>query len=364
MSDLDELRELISRIQPPAYDDLVAVARTRRRRSAVAAATAATAAVVIVTALATQVGEPRGAPVDPIVPDPSVSASSSPTAPPSAPLPSGGPGRVTPRFAALTPEQIKAHPDAEVLKDPDNDVTVVGAPGVAARIWSVCLDVCRPGDDSTWVDGTLQMALEVTGDDYQTSAMYEYSRFANVSHAAGDRFVVTGAGTVLVDSSGRRDVLTQGETLPVTAIAGPLVFTGQPYAWLDFETLQLHGIEGSGGTWETEKAPDVWTWGNIYFVSDAGRITRQGLTWHNPDDSFGVRMLPIEFDGYSTQMLRAGTPGTMAAVDPTPPGLVHVSTDYGATWQVRVIPASVRRNSGGAIAESVLPDDWESWPTP
>lgn len=71
----------------------------------------------------------------------------------------------------------------------------------------------------------------------------------------------------------------------------------------------------------------------------------------------------MKFTGHTTQMLRAGRPGTMAVVDPRPPSVLHVSTDYGATWQVRGIPPDLRRHSSGALAEQTSPEDWETWPT-
>ena len=55
-------------------------------------------------------------------------------------------------------------------------------------------------------------------------------------------------------------------------------------------------------------------------------------------------------------MLRAGTPGTMAVVEHlAEPRRAHISTDYGATWQIREVPAGV--DSGGT-----LPADWTTWP--
>ena len=71
-----------------------------------------------------------------------------------------------------------------------------------------------------------------------------------------------------------------------------------------------------------------------------GDVVRQGLTWRNDDGSYGVRMLPVGVTDWSTQMLRSGVPGTMGAIDPGPVRLLHVSTDYGATWEVRVLPGS------------------------
>lgn len=55
-------------------------------------------------------------------------------------------------------------------------------------------------------------------------------------------------------------------------------------------------------------------------------------------------------------MLRAGIPGTMAVVEHfAQPRRAHISTDYGATWQIREVPAEV--DSGGD-----LPADWPTWP--
>jgi hypothetical protein len=260
----------------------------------------------------------------------------------------------------LTPEEIRNHPDAKV---DENDIPVTGARGSAARVWSVCLDVCARGDDSTWVDGTVQQALEVTRDGFRTSALHDFTLGAGVSHAVDDWSFVTSGGPALVDSQGRRLLLTEGGSLPVTSVAGPLVYAPQGVAWVDLEARQLHALESDAGVWDWSGAADTWFWGNVYLVDDAGRVTQQGLTWRDPDGTFGVRMLPIEVTGYSTQMLPDGTPGTMAAVDPGPPALLHVSTDYGATWQVRTIPPD-QASPGGPVDYSALPDDWESWPTP
>lgn len=369
MTDLDRLMTVdISRaaaeaIEPPNFAAIErrAVQRRWTRASLVAGAAAVAVAIVTVgTSLVGGTGDRAPAPA----PEPTISESSSPSPP------SRTPDQVKARFAALSPEEIRNHPDAKLLRGIDDRIEVTAAPGVGARIWSVCLDICAPGDDHTWVDGTLQLALELTRDGFATSTLHEFSKLSSVSHVIDDTFVVTGQvtaggepGYALLDVSGSRQALTEGATLPVTDIAGPLVFTGQPYAWVDLETLELHAIEGAGGTWETDGAADVWPWRNIYFVTNSGKLRQHGLTWRNPDGTFDVRMLPIEYDRSSVQLLEAGTPGTMAAVDPNPPGLVHVSTDYGATWQVRIIPPDVERNQSGWLEESTLPDDWQSWTT-
>lgn len=65
MSDLDVLRELTGQLRPPAYDDLVTVARSRRRRSLIGAGAAAVAASVVVVTVAIIGSNNGGAPPQP-----------------------------------------------------------------------------------------------------------------------------------------------------------------------------------------------------------------------------------------------------------------------------------------------------------
>ena len=259
----------------------------------------------------------------------------------------------------LSPEDIQNHPDTQARDGIYGRIDVIGAPGVAARVWEVCLGGCDSSDDRTWGDGRLQWALEVTRDDYRTSHLYSISPMSQVTHVSDDLFYASGLERVVVDSTGRRDAVTDGAALPIADVAGPMV--SESFAqWIDLETHQLHAI--AGGEWWWEPGADNWYWGSV-MLSKNGQLTPRGLTWRNPDGTFDVKLLPIDDPfGYTTQMLYAGTPGILAAVDPGPPALLHVSDDYGASWQVRTIPADVPRNSAGAIADSTLPDDWQTWP--
>jgi hypothetical protein len=90
-------------------------------------------------------------------------------------------------------------------------------------------------------------------------------------------------------------------------------------------------------------------------TGEDGSVLRHAITWRNADGSFGARVLPVDFATHGLQVLQSRTPGTMGAIDPGGDRrLLHVSTDYGETWDVRVVPASWGTRTS-------LPDDWRSW---
>jgi hypothetical protein len=339
VADITDLLDHASSVRPPGLERLRHVAGRRRRRTAVVVTGGVTAAVVGVL-LALQPLASRDALPAPIAPSPS----------PSVPAPRE-PGVSTPPpdatqgpFPTLTPEQIRNHPDAVLV---ENTFPVTGAPGVAAREWGVCLADCSR--DTQRQAGEYQSAIEVTEDDYASSALYAFTG-DNLSHAVDGWFLL---GSELVDGNGERRPVDTGEPLPVTEIRGPLVGASDGVAWLDLDALRLHTIAGDG-YWDWWGAEDTWHWGNVYVTNEAGDVVRQGLTWRNPDGSHGVRMLPIGVTEWSTQMLRSGVPGTMGAIEPGPVRLLHVSTDYGATWEVRVLPERWG-------TDTYVPDDWRSW---
>jgi hypothetical protein len=295
----------------------------------------------------------RGATPAPIAPEPTRTAT-----PPTTPAPTEAftPPEARPdgTFRTLTPEELRSHPDA--ISEAANPSS--GAPGVAARTWSVCLGVCSY-DKRPPREGELQKMLEVTSDDFRTGATHPLVSWdSNISHAVDDWYLVDANQRAprLVNSRGDSLPLTRGSTTDASAIAGPLVYSTQGIAWVDIEGRTLHTMNGTGpgGGWDWWGAEDSWFWGSVYRVGDSGEVVEQGLTWRNPDGSFGVRMLPFGVTEWSTQTLRSDRPGTMGALEPGQPRLLHVSTDYGSTWQVRRLP-----KSWGAGTE--VPSDWESW---
>jgi hypothetical protein len=305
-------------------------ARKRRRRSALGAAAVA-AAVVVMVAVATGVSDQRGAEPAPVAPIPSTSESK--------------------RFPALSPEEIRRHPDAEVASGADFPAT---ASAVAVRIWSVCLDDCSRATEH--VRGEYQTALEVSHDDFASGTLYALDNSENISHAVDDWYLVDGrSGTTLVDSRGNRRLLQPGASVSITDIAGPLVYSRSGLAYVDMNARTLHLIEG--GDWQWQGASDTWFWGTAVLYAEDSGVTRHAAVWRRPDGTFAVEVLPIGNSSGGPGMLAAGAPGTMAVVEHfSEPRLAHISTDYGATWQVREVPSGV--DSGGS-----LPADWPTWPS-
>jgi len=329
MPELRQLHDLTGQVRTPELNRLAVLADRRRRRAAAGVATGVAASVILAAVIAAGlVGE------------------SDTTSEPVGPGPDPSP---TVTFRALSAEQIQQHPDATFSSDDDFPAT---ASEVAARVWSVCLDDCTRATEP--ILGELQTALEVSQDDFATGTLYALDMSENISHAVDDWYLIDASdGPTLVDSRGHRRLLQSGASVPVTDIAGPLVYSRSGLAYIDMQAKKLHVIEGEG--WDWQGAADTWFWGTAALVPDT-TVTRQAAVWRRPDGTFAVKVLPIGHSTGGPGMLRAGTPGTLAVVEHfAQPRLAHISTDYGATWQIRTVPAEV--DSGGS-----LPADWPTWP--
>lgn len=255
-------------------------------------------------------------------------------------------------YPTLSAAQIRRHPAATFTAGDDFPAT---ASAVAVRVWSVCLGECTRATEP--VPGELQTALEVSKDDFATGAIYALGQSENISHAVDDWYVIDADdGAALVDPRGHRRILHVGRSVPVTAIAGPLVYSRQGLSYVDMQAEKLHPIEREGEAfWDWQGAADTWFWGTAVLADTS--VSRQAALWRRPDGTFAVHVLPVDKSTGGPGMLRAGRPGTMAVVEHyAQPRRAHISTDYGASWQIREVPAGV--DSGGS-----LPADWPSWPT-
>jgi hypothetical protein len=330
MPELRQLHDLTGQVRTPELNRLADLAHRRRRRATVGIVAGVAASVALVVVVAAGVVRERDTSSEPVGPGPGPS----PTA----------------TFPALSAEQIRQHPDATVSSDADFPAT---ASGVAARIWSVCLDECTRATEH--VPDELQTALEVSRDNFATGSLYALDLTGNISHAVDDWYVIgTSDGQSLVDSRGHRRLLQSGASVPLSDIAGPLVYSSGGLAYVDMQAGQLHVIEGEGD-WEWQGAADTWFWGTAALVEDT-TVTRQAALWRRPDGTFAVKVLPIGESRGGPRMLRSGTPGTLAVVEHlAEPRRAHISTDYGTTWQIREVPDGV--DSGGS-----LPADWPTWP--
>lgn len=331
MPELRQLHRLTGQVRTPELNRLADLADRRRRRTAASVATGAAVGLILAALVAAGVIRQRDTTSEPIAPRP---------------VPSP-----TVTFPKLSPEQIRQHPDATYSSDDDFPAT---ASEVAARLWSVCLDECTRATEH--ISGELQTALEVSHDDFATGSLYALDRTANISYAVDDWYLIDAdESATLVDSRGHRRLLHSGASVPATDIAGPLVYSSEGLAYLDMQAKKLHHIQGEGD-WDWQGAADTWFWGTAMLVKDT-TVTRQVALWRRPDGTFAVKVLPIGHSEGGSGMLRAGTPGTLAVVEHfADPRRAHISTDYGATWQIRQVPAGV--DSGGS-----LPADWPTWPT-
>lgn len=333
MPDLRQLHELTRQVRAPEVEHLADLAERRRRRTRTAIVTGVAASVIVAAVITAGVVRERDTTSEPVGPGPEPS----PTA----------------TFPTLTPEQIRQHPDAESSSDVDFPAT---ASDVSARIWSVCLDECTRATEH--LPGERQSALEVSSDGFETSALYPLDLSGNLSHVVDDWYFIDGDdGPTLVDSRGHRRPLQHGASVPVAGVAGPLVYSREGLAYVDLQARTLHVVEHGGeDNWDWGGAGDTWFWGTMSLVDDNGTFTRQAAVWRRPDGTFAVKVLPIGESRGGSGMLRAGTPGTMAVVEHfAQPRRAHISTDYGATWQIREVPSGV--DSGGD-----LPADWRTWP--
>jgi hypothetical protein len=331
MPELRQLHDLTGQVRTPELARLADLAGRRRRRRVATLATGVAVSGIIAAVIAAGVVPERDTTSDPVAPGPHPSP--------------------TVTFPALSAEQIAGHPDATVSSDADFPAT---ASAVAARIWSVCLGDCTRATEH--LPGEQQTALEVSRDNFATGALYALDMSESISHAVEGWYLVDGIeGPTLVDSRGHRRPLQVGASVPMTDMAGPLVYSRQGLAYLDMAARELHAIEGKGD-WDWQGAADTWHWGTAWLVEEDGTVAGQAAVWRRPDGTFAAKVLPIGDSSISPGMLRAGTPGTMAVVEHgASPRLAHISTDYGATWQIREVPDGV--DSGGS-----LPDDWPSWP--
>ena len=331
MPELRQLHDLTGQVRTPELSRLAVLAERRRRRAAAGVATGVAASVILTAAIVAGVVRDRDTTSGPVGPGPDPSP--------------------TLTFPSLSAEQIRQHPDATLSTDDDFPAT---ASAVDARIWSVCLDECTRATESILRE--LQTALEVSHDDFATGALYALDQTENISHSVDDWYLIDAYdGPTLVDSRGHRRPLQSGASVPVADIAGPLVYSRQGLAYIDMQAKKLHVIEGEGD-WDWQGAADTWFWGTAVLVDEDGTVTRQAALWRRPDGTFAVKVLPIGDSRGGPGILRAGTPGTLAVVEHfAEPRRAHISTDYGATWQIREVPAGVA--SGGS-----LPADWPTWP--
>jgi hypothetical protein len=316
VSDLDALREITRQLSPPAYDDLVSVARTRRRRS-VAAAAAAVAVVVVMAGIATA----------------DLRNDQSTTGPLHRPTPTQSPSP-----DEWTPERVR-------------DLGTVGesmtatASGLSASQYSVCDGPRCQGNEGP--SEAMHSALEVTQDGQSAVFDVHYEIYLWFS-AFDDNSVLVQDGA---EVGARRFRLLQADGSAVElelvdgaapAAPGPGV-VAIPSSPIIAGSDVLYAVDDRAGTIQRVDVPEaVRYWGPnseefLWGVTDDCRVF-----WATAS-SRDFRPLDCSDQLTSTSMPPADElpdgwlqPGRMVAEErfgPSDRTAIHVSLDGGATWQ-------------------------------
>ena len=326
MPEVDDLRELTGQFQRPAFDDLVAVSRTRRRRTGLAAALAVSSAVAAVAVVTAALPDGQRA------------------VEPANPSPTGTPSPST--STEWTPERFRDEGSAEVLIPATES-------GLTATQYLACSGTCS-GELSN-------RALEVSQDGQ--SALFEVRGLVVswspvwvdvydedsvlVQDAAEEGRTEEPARFRLLQADGTAVELRMVDE-PAPAAPGPGVSVIDPYfAWSrgmsgpdDREKLYL--VDGGAGTLQPLDVPEeVVAWGpnveEFLWGADGCRAI-----WQQPDGSFDfhdidcvdpvVTSVPTDYWDYLDDW---AAPGRMVLLEHDYdwiPLAVNASVDFGATW--------------------------------
>lgn len=320
MSDLDALRAVVRQLTPPDFDDLVAVARRRRLRY-VTAVSAAAAVVILAAgltgnALSGNDGTQELRPVD----DPTPTKSS--------------------KGDEWTPDRIREEGSGEEV--------LTTTSGLSAYQYLVC---DGPGCDDTPIEDW-HVALEVTQDD--RSALFDVlGREARVKEFDGDSLLVQDAEPETPDDEVRVRLLQADGTAvelrrldgPAPAVPGPEVVVIDTSNGLLAGSDSLYFVDDRAGTVQSLDAPkevrywgpnvDEFLWGvtddcRVFWANDGAFEERQLDCSDGLDFTYGIYADEFPLGWLQPGRMAVGEQGDGRREDQN---FVHVSLDYGVTWQ-------------------------------
>jgi hypothetical protein len=325
MPDLDTLREITGRLQPPAFDTLVTVSRQRRRRATLGGALGFSAVVIAASVAVSGLSSDRRS-IDPADPTPTPSPSAS---------------------TLWTPERFKAEGESEVL-------VPLTETGLMATQYVACSGTCE-GEISN-------RGLEVSQNGQ--SAVFEVRGLA-VSFSPvwvevfdGDSVLVQDAVEVgrpdgavrfrLLQADGTEVELEVVEE-PVPAAPGTDVFVIDPYdAWSrgsrgPDDVQRLYRVDDDARTLRPLDVPRAITqWGpevdRFLWGTDGCRVF-----WQRTDGSFDHHDTTCRDPGLTNPANQWwpylgdwAEPGRMVVVEVHPDGyplVLHASPDRGSSWE-------------------------------
>jgi hypothetical protein len=321
MSNLSALREMVTQLPPPPFDDLVDVARKRRRRSAAGGAIAAAVVILGGSVTAANLAD------EPVAIEPT--GDPTPTTPWPSPAPTDG----------WTPERVRAEGTMQ-------EELLTTESGLSVRLWRACGGPrCDSADGPT---EDLHAALEIVQND--RSAVFDVTYSPNPLMKAYDvETVLISDGTSSAPDVPVRHRLLRAdgaatELRPVGGLAAPVPGSGVvaiSASALMAGTEVLYLVDEAAGTMQPMDAPaGVRYWGpnlaeSLWGVTDDCRV------FVAVDGSFGERRLDCAPDlaftyGLSADEFPSGwlRPGRMAVGEQgDSESFVHASLDGGETWQ-------------------------------
>ena len=275
-----------------------------------------------------------------------------------APLPAPSSGSTAAASGTLAADAIVDHPDAtlEATASSSTDSRV------RAEVWVRCT-VGAVGDEAC-TRSRLRWAVRVSGPGSSHSFTARFYR-PELTSLGGDRFWVCASllGGDLVATP--RDHLLMRLAAPVEPAAGPDVVSCRGrLARVDARALVVTplALESQSETmWATTANTVIW--GRVEGGGDSGPyvarwIGRDGRRHEHTLATRGPRTIVIADGGSSGEMAFFDAPEGWGP-DWPPDVRLHISTDLGATWQVRLVPAAARIHyEAGRLAA-----DWATWPS-
>ncbi len=344
MSDLREYGNGIVRdLEPPDFADLVRVSRRRRTIRNAAVTGPAVGALVVALVLGTA-GQRRASEVPATTPVPTTTA----TAWTAAEVIAGG-------------SVVEKH-------------TYDDGSGAEVRNWRRCAAdwsvVATDGMDVVQ-NPSCRTAIEVTWPNGRRMAL------ATGTRLMGRTTTYVGDGTFLVDGGDQPGALwlispSRDAPKPVTE-ARDMVPPDPGTAWvagpecpctLDRASATLSRIALPGGV-EWARSTSGGFWGIWVSSNQAGDRQSFVATWVDADGPGGDHVLTDDQPSQVT-LADGGRAGEMAfyeqSLDGSQPGaptLLHISTDRGVTWQIRVVPPS--EVADGLVTRGQLAPTWRAW---
>ena len=339
MSDLEQLRQLADRVDPPPFEAIRAAGRRRDRRRAGAIGATVVATVGLVVAGVALVREVDSASPEPVRP-PTISPTPAPSKdskPPESPTPQSR--------ESMTPEEVVRDPSAEL----EAAAAVPGDPDVRISMWRALCRWCPDRSDGR--GGSLGpptfTGMALTSDGYETATYVRHSFSSlggNIRSPRDDTFLFIDEANGrewLIDLDGT--VRRVQRTPDVLRPADPRLWfeCGRPGGWTttwcsldpDTATAYVWPEEWNRSAAPSLSAEEPWGWSPIGSTSfqDPGAVVE---AWWYDDGTRHQRALATEAMGGVVHESPADDLAYWAWRPGSDTVDLHTSRDRGISWEL------------------------------